>query len=198
MYKRQGLDIARPEAWRNFLPEWLEELERDCNHPALVGWCPLNETQKDQDSEFVRFLVNLTRAFDPTRPVLDSSGWTHVDGLCELTDCHNYEQDPEKFAAQLDANGYPMFVSEFGGIRWSDDASGWGYGQGPKSEAEFLARYEGLVKALLSRPGVYAFCYTQLTDVEQEQNGLYTYERKPKFDPAIIRKINTARAAIEE
>ena len=192
-----GLDIARPEAWRNFLPEWLEELERDCNHPALVGWCPLNETQKDQDSEFVRFLVNLTRAFDPTRPVLDSSGWTHVDGLCELTDCHNYEQDPEKFAAQLDANGYPMFVSEFGGIRWSDDASGWGYGQGPKSEAEFLARYEGLVKALLSRPGVYAFCYTQLTDVEQEQNGLYTYERKPKFDPAIIRKINTARAAIE-
>ena len=90
-----------------------------------------------------------------------------------------------------------MFVSEFGGIRWSDDASGWGYGQGPKSEAEFLARYEGLVKALLSRPGVYAFCYTQLTDVEQEQNGLYTYERKPKFDPAIIRKINTARAAIE-
>lgn len=69
--------------------------------------------------------------------------------------------------------------------------------RGPKSEAEFLARYEGLVKALLSRPGVYAFCYTQLTDVEQEQNGLYTYERKPKFDPAIIRKINTARAAIE-
>lgn len=53
------------------------------------------------------------------------------------------------------------------------------------------------MKALLSRPGVYAFCYTQLTDVEQEQNGLYTYERKPKFDPAIIRKINTARAAIE-
>ena len=194
-----GLDISRPAAWRNFLPEWLEELERDVNHPALIGWCPLNETQENQDNEFVRFLVNVTRAYDPTRPVLDASGWTHVDGLCgALTDCHNYEQDPEKFAAQIDANGYPMFVSEFGGIRWSDDAGGWGYGEGPKSEAEFLSRYEGLVKALLSRPGVYAFCYTQLTDVEQEQNGLYTYDRKPKFDPAIVRAINTARAAIEE
>ncbi len=194
-----GLDISRPAAWRNFLPEWLEELERDVNHPALIGWCPLNETQENQDNDFVRFLVNVTRAYDPTRPVLDASGWTHVDGLCgALTDCHNYEQDPEKFAAQIDANGYPMFVSEFGGIRWSDDAGGWGYGEGPKSEAEFLSRYEGLVKALLSRPGVYAFCYTQLTDVEQEQNGLYTYDRKPKFDPAIVRAINTARAAIEE
>ena len=194
-----GLDISRPAAWRNFLPEWLEELERDVNHPALIGWCPLNETQENQDNEFVRFLVNVTRAYDPTRPVLDASGWTHVDGLCgALTDCHNYEQDPEKFAAQIDAKGYPMFVSEFGGIRWSDDAGGWGYGEGPKSEAEFLSRYEGLVKALLSRPGVYAFCYTQLTDVEQEQNGLYTYDRKPKFDPAIVRAINTARAAIEE
>ena len=194
-----GLDISRPAAWRNFLPEWLEELERDVNHPALIGWCPLNETQENQDNDFVRFLVNVTRAYDPTRPVLDASGWTHVDGLCgALTDCHNYEQDPEKFAAQIDAKGYPMFVSEFGGIRWSDDAGGWGYGEGPKSEAEFLSRYEGLVKALLSRPGVYAFCYTQLTDVEQEQNGLYTYDRKPKFDPAIVRAINTARAAIEE
>ena len=194
-----GLDISRPAAWRNFLPEWLEELERDVNHPALIGWCPLNETQENQDNDFVRFLVNVTRTYDPTRPVLDASGWTHVDGLCgALTDCHNYEQDPEKFAAQIDAKGYPMFVSEFGGIRWSDDAGGWGYGEGPKSEAEFLSRYEGLVKALLSRPGVYAFCYTQLTDVEQEQNGLYTYDRKPKFDPAIVRAINTARAAIEE
>ena len=92
----------------------------------------------------------------------------------------------------------PNFVSEFGGIRWSDDEGGWGYGRGPESEQEFLSRYEGLVDVLLSRPGIYAFCYTQLTDVEQEQNGLYTYDRKPKFDPKIIHAINTKKAAIEE
>jgi hypothetical protein len=43
-----------------------------------------------------------------------------------------------------------------------------------------------------------ALCYTQLTDVEQEQNGLYTYDRKPKFDPAIFRAILTQEAAIEK
>ena len=52
-------------------------------------------------------------------------------------------------------------------------------------------------EALLSNSRMFGFCYTQLTDVEQEQNGLYTYDRTPKFDPAIIRAINTQKAAIE-
>ncbi|MBE5767702.1 MAG: beta-galactosidase [Clostridiales bacterium] len=193
-----GLDISKLDAWPNFLPEWLEALQRDFNHPAIVGWCPLNETQGNQDPEFVRFLVNVTRAYDPTRPVLDASGWTHVKDLVELTDAHDYEQDPEKFAANLAKFEVPIFISEFGGIGWSMENSGWGYGVGPQSEEEFLSRYEGLVKAMLSNPNVYAFCYTQLTDVEQEQNGLYSYNRVPKFDPKIIASFNTVKAAIEE
>lgn len=122
-------------------------------------------------------------------------------------------QDPEEFARRYgkgtapiyerfpDRQQYvsgPVFVSEYGGIRWSDDASGWGYGEGPKTEEEFIARYDGLTTALLDNPDHFGFCYTQLTDVEQEQNGLYTYQRKAKFDPAIIRAINTKKAAIEE
>ena len=79
----------------------------------------------------------------------------------------------------------------------SNEAS-WGYGDGPKTEGEFIARYKGLTDALLDNPHMFGFCYTQLYDVEQETNGLYTYGRKPKFDMEIFRKINGRRAAIEE
>ena len=91
-----------------------------------------------------------------------------------------------------------MFVSEYGGIRWTDDAAGWGYGVGPKTRQEFLDRYAGLTTALLRNPEHMGFCYTQLTDVEQEQNGLYTYHRHAKFDPALIAALNQQKAAMEE
>lgn len=74
----------------------------------------------------------------------------------------------------------------------------WGYGDGPRTEEEFLARYKGLTDVLLDNPKMFGFCYTQLYDVEQEMNGLYTYGRKPKFDMEIIRRINSRKAAIEE
>ena len=92
----------------------------------------------------------------------------------------------------------PMFVSEYGGIRWTNDVYGWGYGIGPKTEEEFIERYRGLTTALLNNSEHCGFCYTQLTDVEQEQNGLYTYERVAKFPPEVIREINTQKAACEE
>ena len=134
---------------------------------------------------------------------------------------HDYEQDPEKFrdnyTAMLDGvvkdtiwnikplrdrqkyNGRdPFFVSEYGGIAWSADESGWGYGEGPKTEEEFLDRLKGLTDVLLDNPYMFGFCYTQLTNVEQEQNGLYTFDRKPKFDPKLIYKIFARKAAIEE
>lgn len=94
-----------------------------------------------------------------------------------------------------------MFISEYGGIKWSVDEKqedAWGYGDAPKTEEEFLKRYEGLTNALLDNPNIMGFCYTQLYDIEQETNGLYTYERKPKFDVALIRRINSRKAAIEK
>ena len=91
------------------------------------------------------------------------------------------------------------FVSEFGGTRWPpEQKGGWGYGQSVKDGEEFLARYKGLVSALLQNERLCAFCYTQLTDVEQEQNGLYTYDRKPKFPPEVLNEITSAKAAVED
>lgn len=208
-----GLDISAPEAWKGFLVEWLECLVRDFSPPAIIGWCPLNETQKDQDPDFVRAVAALTRAFDPTRPYIDASGWAHVEGLTDIMDCHDYDQNPETFRARYDgvASGealpagkhnlfdiHPTFVSEYGGIRWAPDREGWGYGNAPENGEEFIARFRGLTDALLDCPIMGGLCYTQLTDVEQEVNGLYTYDRKPKFPPEIFREILSRPAAIEK
>ncbi len=210
-----GLNIDGPAGLENFLPEWLETVERDYNHPAIVGWCPFNETYLAQDDRVLETVYRVTKQIDHTRPVIDTSGYVHV--ITDIFDVHDYDQNPETFRARYAPlaaggeayvnhpgrdryEGQPYFVSEYGGIWWNPgqtNSKAWGYGTNPTSEAEFLARYEGLTMALLENPRICAFCYTQLTDIEQEVNGLHTYDRKPKFDPELIRRINTRKAAIE-
>jgi beta-galactosidase/beta-glucuronidase len=213
-----GLDLARGEALDRFLREWVGVLDRDVSHPSIVGWCPFNETNNRQNPEVLRAVYRATKALDPTRPVIDTSGYVHVE--TDIYDVHDYDQNPATFAARYqplaeggearrnfprdDAPyrpGQPYFVSEYGGIWWNPgqrDEVGWGYGDRPRSEAEFLDRYRRLTEYLLRHPKMCAFCYTQLTDVEHEVNGLYTYHRQPKFDPSVIRSINSQPAAIEE
>lgn len=88
----------------------------------------------------------------------------------------------------------PFFISEYGGIKWSsDNENSWGYGDAPKTDDEFIQRYKGLTEEILKHKDIMGFCYTQLYDVEQEQNGLMTYDRKFKFDPEIFKKINTKK-----
>ena len=91
----------------------------------------------------------------------------------------------------------PYLIDEFGGIKWnpsqqmeSAQNTSWGYGEPPHSLEEFYARLEGLVDTVLSLSDhVWGYCYTQLTDVEQEQNGIYYYDRTPKFDMKRIHAI---------
>ena len=98
----------------------------------------------------------------------------------------------------ISARGLPVFLSEYGGIKWSNDNSSWGYGNAPKTQQEFFERLEKITTAVLDNKDIFAFCYTQLYDVENEQNGLYTYSREPKFDNEKIRKIIGAKAKHEE
>ena len=225
---------AQPKNINGFLPEWIEAVNRDFNHPAIIGWCPFNETWHvgkgntisnpsghPQDPSVLLLTYRTTKAIDPTRPCIDTSGNFHC-AETDMYDVHDYCQDVEKFAEyysqvgegtvrdQVDRSermrpyqhpfkkGQPLFVSEYGGIRWTDEDGGWGYGNAPKTEEEFFARYQGLTDVLLDNPHILGFCYTQLYDVEQEQNGLMTYERKFKFDPKKFYEINTRKAAIEE
>lgn len=215
-----GLDITTPAGLSSFLPEWLEGMRRDFNHPALIGWCPFNETWDrngtKQDNKVLSIVYEVSKQMDPTRPVIDASGNFHV--VTDIFDIHDYDQNPETFKARYEPmkadgevfvtfpdrqkyEGQPYFISEYGGIWWNPeqkDEKSWGYGDRPKSEEEFIERYRGLTDTLLDHPKMFGFCYTQLYDVEQEVNGLYTYDRKAKFDPAVIRRINSRKAAIED
>ncbi|HCE44536.1 MAG TPA: beta-glucuronidase [Lentisphaeria bacterium] len=207
-----GTDVKDPVAARNFIMEWAEVVARDLSHPSIIAWTPLNETWDTGDgvqhSRFHADLYDITKMLDPSRPVNEASGYVHVK--TDLWTVHNYEQNPEKLKTQLTPDsgkgvwrnfpekevkyqGQPYFVDEFGGIKWvvgtafADNT--WGYGDAPKSLDEVYSRLEGQVNALLSLKHIKGYCYTQLTDVEQEQNGIYNYDRSEKFDMKKIKKI---------
>ena len=224
-YPDWGLNYNKAENVHNIMPEWLEEIERDFNHPSIVGWCPRNEVWNTWWGEPHRpslaLLYDVTKAVDPTRPCIDVSGGFHVK--TDIYDVHEYWQSGEGLRNRYDGikdgvmtehpwhekeipyTGGPVFLSEYGGIAWfakcdedNDRKKAWGYGNGPKTEEEFIARFTELTEALMENPGLMGLCYTQLTDVEQEQNGLYTYDRIPKFDPEIFKKVLSKKAAIED
>ncbi len=97
--------------------------------------------------------------------------------------------------------GQPFFVSEFGGIWWNPEAAkdeeSWGYGERPKTIDEFYEHFERLCTVLLDDPNMFAYCYTQLTDIYQEQNGVVRFDRSRKFDLERLRNVQTRIAAIE-
>lgn len=203
------------------LPElitvWQEEIKRDYNHPSIIGWCCLNETwdlnYRRQNNDVLSTIYHVVKNLDNTRPVIDTSGNYHV--ITDTYDTHDYTQDPVKWAeyfkndpyydrfkdVRQTYNGTPYWVSEYGGIKITDGVEGWGYGDAAKSKSEFIARYKGLTDVLLDNPKCWALCYTQLTDVEQEQNGLYYYDRSDRFtkeEKEQLRAIMIRKAAVEE
>jgi beta-galactosidase/beta-glucuronidase len=223
-----GIDRNDPPAV--MITEWLEVLERDYNHPSIIGWCGLNETHWPM-AEGIQKLDDVTRgiflaakAMDLTRPVLDASGYAHRVPETDVYDSHDYQQDPEKFAANhtgmgedkpfindfgdgvlnLPYEGQPYFVSEFGGIWWNpesaakDNVESWGYGTRPKDIEEWYDRFDKLCTELLANEHMFGYCYTQLTDVWQEENGIYFFDRSEKFDMARVHKVQTQVAAIEK
>ena len=223
-----GTDAKEMEFSISFITEWLEVLARDYSHPSIVGWCPLNETgQSITDriqalDDVTRGMFLAAKAMDCTRPVLDASGYSHRVPESDVCDLHDYDQNPQALRERhlplaegqaffngprdklwsIPYNGQPFFNSEFGGIRWNPDhtpgAESWGYGERPKTLEEFYTRFEGLCAALLDNPGMFGYCYTQLTDVYQEQNGIYFFDRRKKFDMERIRKAQQRPATIEK
>jgi beta-galactosidase/beta-glucuronidase len=161
-------------------------------------------------------LVALTRSLGGTRLVVDNEGWEHTAST-DLFAIHDYAatgdalyekyRDLGRPGAELPQvgpgallsgyryNGAPFYLSEFGGIGFVPPGhrapeAAWGYAAVEKTREAALARLSGLYDAIARIPAFAGICYTQLTDVEQEVNGLMTYDRKPKFDPAVIRQLN--------
>lgn len=208
------------DAVERFTNEWMAVVRQYYNHPSIITWVPFNESwgisevfTDRMQQQFTESIYHLTKAFDPMRPVIVNDGWEHT--VSDIITLHDYEElgamleeryrDKDAllgnafahnkhrypFAQGYGYRGQPVIISEYGGIAFTSE-EGWGYGNQVRSEEEFLKRYEGITKAIKNLPYVCGFCYTQITDVQQEVNGLLTIERKPKVNMDSIRSINLA------
>jgi hypothetical protein len=203
--------------------EWTEAVNRDCNHPSIVIWVPINESwgvpnlRDLRQQAHLKSLYFLTKALDATRLVIDNDGWEHTDST-DLFAIHDYTKTGPEILERFNSappgtlpqpkygkmylapgqsyNGSPIYLSEFGGVGYvlPEDAqdipdNSWGYAGVEGKQEDALRRMRGLYEAIAKIPSIMGICYTQLYDVEQEINGLLTYDRRPKFDTNVIRSM---------
>lgn len=203
-----------------FMNEWSEIVQQNYNHPCIITWTPINESwgvteiQTNRMQQwFTEAVYYLTKSLDKMRPVIVNDGWVHT--ISDIITLHDYEPSGDRFRARYTdhkdeivsrelyfnkdmaafADGYeykgqPILISEFGGIAFSNDEPGWGYGDKVASKEDFVKRFDSIVTAVKELPYSCGYCYTQVTDVQQEINGLMDIDRNFKIEPEIIREIN--------
>ncbi|NAZ87369.1 glycoside hydrolase family 2 protein [Kineococcus indalonis] len=212
-----------PQAVQRLTREWMEVVHRDAGHPCVVTWVPLNESWGVQhiaassaQQHYATGLAALTRALDPSRPVVSNDGWEHTDS--DLWTVHDYADTGAELAGRYGSaaavrellagtgpagrrlrlpggaeRGQPVMLTEFGGVRYAPAAPAgttWGYSTAADAE-DFAARLADLLAAVHASPVLAGFCYTQLTDTVQEANGLLDEDRRPKLPVERIRAIIT-------
>ena len=200
--------------------EWIKVVKQNYNHPSIITWVPINESwgirevsENIQEQDFANSLYYITKAIDKTRPVISNDGWEHT--ISDIITIHDYKQDADLlyneyndkelavlnnqkayntihklFSGDYKYNGQPIIMSEYGGIALSSD-KGWGYGKQVIDENEYLDRFAKLTKVIKNTKYICGYCYTQLTDVQQEINGLVDENRNDKFSNEIINAINS-------
>lgn len=184
--------------------------------PLNESWGVPNIRDNHQQQHHSLAMYHLIHSLDPTRLVVSNDGWelTKTD-ICAVHNYNHGNKDEiakyEKYKEDIStvdgilsskparrsiyANGFnyegePILLTEFGGIGFKvGEDSGWGYTSVNNAE-EFIADYDRIMQAVYSSKALFGYCYTQLTDVEQEINGLLTYDRKPKCELKQIKKIN--------
>jgi beta-galactosidase/beta-glucuronidase len=213
------------KAQESFTREWMEILRQNYNHPSIIAWTPFNESWgipevsvSEPQQRFTEAVYYLTKAYDPYRPVICNDGWEHT--VSDIITLHDYEEggddfferyrDPAKilnngiphnksrfaFARGYGYRGQPVIISEFGGIAFSNRGEGWGYGNKVNSPEEYIKRFDAITTAIKKLEWISGFCYTQVSDVQQEINGVMDMERNFKVAPEILKEINTRKAGI--
>ncbi len=208
-----------PSARENFAREWELAVCQQYNHACVLCWVPINESWGVDDilfdkvqQDFVNYLYELTAAHDSTRPIITNDGWEHT--VSDYLTIHHYTQNGEElrdffkdvdkctqrifdshhkgaFADGYGYTGQPILISEFGGTSFVKDIDDnkWGYGEAVKSDEEFINRFCSLIEGIYANPHIQGFCYTQLSDVYHEVNGLMTFDRQPKEPFEVIKSI---------
>ena len=203
----------------DFTQQWIEIVRENYNHPCIITWTPFNESwgirqvkTNRQEQEFTEGIYYLTKSLDSTRPVIANDGWEHT--ISDIITIHDYAEDGDEFyrhymnhiqeilknerfpsrekAAFADGyeyKGQPIMITEYGGIAFETD-KGWGYGNQVSDEKEFLNRFKNITEAIKRIPWCCGYCYTQLTDVQQEVNGLLSENRAYKVSPDKVKAIN--------
>ncbi|WP_424952610.1 glycoside hydrolase family 2 protein [Deinococcus sp.] len=204
------------ESAQRLTREWMEVIARDQSHPCIVAWVPFNESwgvpdlpQVSAQRELVRALYSLTKALDPTRPVIGNDGWEHV--VTDIVGIHDYTHQPARLTERYGSTAAlkttledlrpanrlltlpefaavrkPVLLSEFGGIAYTpDQVQGWGYHRTADAQA-LEAEYTSLMTAVHRCTGLMGYCYTQLTDTFQEKNGLLYEDRTPKVALPVV------------
>ncbi|MGH3731042.1 MAG: glycoside hydrolase family 2 protein, partial [Micromonosporaceae bacterium] len=213
-------------AMERFVPEWLEVVGQNRSHPCIVTWVPLNEswgvadivTQPDRQ-HYASALYHLTRALDPSRPVISNDGWEMTE--TDVFGVHDYSPDGESLRRRWGSpeavhemlhgtgpgrrkvllhepdhpdyqRGQPVVITEFGGLSYAPEAGQKWFGYGTVSSPEqLLEGFTDVVTALLDSTQVAGFCYTQLTDTLQERNGLLDEHRNPKLPLDAVHEVLT-------
>ena len=196
-----------------FLREWPRIVNYLKNHPSIITWTPFNETNtlecNAQHKKLMRIAYDVTKKIDPTRPVNETSGYQHQK--TDIWTVHHYEPMPNQLKEALNPKkgvyrnfphfetsykNQPYIIDEYGGVWWlptklRKKIRSWGHGDKvrPNSLKEVFDRMEKQTEVVLKTKHIQGFCYTQLTDVEQETNGVYFYNRKNKFNINKLRKI---------
>ena len=184
--------------------------------PVNESWGVPNLTDRRQQAH-LKALYYLTKSLDDTRLVIDNDGWEHTD-VTDLFAIHDYTPTGKDLLLRFQNvaqglpiplygklylasgqryNGSPILLWEFGGIGFvlPEDVAevpenSWGYSGVEADQEPALARMRGLYEAIARIPQIAGVCYTQFYDVEQEVNGLMTYDRRMKFASHAIREIN--------
>ena len=191
-------------------------IRRDYNHPSIITWVTLNESwgvraiqSSKQQQDFAAALYYQAKALDQTRLVSSNDGWEQIEAndICALHDYAIFADNTDKYddvdavikrglygkmvyADSTAYKGKPLIMTEYGGIAFASESDeDWGYFGNVKNEAEFLARLEPVTNIFIKSRQYAGFCYTQLTDVQQEINGLLDIDRKPKIKVEKLRDI---------
>ena len=195
--------------------EWQEIVRAGRNCTSNVCYVPLNESwgvreiaTDERQKAFARSLYYLTKSLDPTRLISTNDGFETVNPT-DILGVHDYDaekaEDFQKYANGYDGmhpqgfalfaegeryTGEPALLTEFGGRAMQSDAKGeaWGYSGAAQNEEAFLKQLGSIMQGVYSC-NFQGYCYTQLTDVQQEVNGLLTAERKPKADMQSLKAI---------